>query len=113
MTTPPDKTRPAPTRRGYAPLKATRPAANGAKTSIPTSAPEADKPPRATAPAARAAITPTDISQPARDPADADLAGMQTRFASDFANGLIGRQHNTYQHRSRVLRRLAEDGAAI
>ncbi len=95
MTSPTDKTRPLPARRGYAPLKATRPAANAAKS-------EVSRP-------AAAAINPTDISQAAHGPPVADLAGMEARFAADFADGLMGRLHNTFQHRSRVLRQLAED----
>ena len=93
MSTPSDKTRPLPTRRGYAPLKATRPAANAAKSAV--SNPDV--------------INPTDISQAAHGPTVSDLAGMEERFAADFADGLMGRLHNTFQHRSRVLRQLAED----
>jgi hypothetical protein len=92
VTSPTDKTRPPPARRGYAPLKATRPAANSAKSEV-----------------SRPAITPTDISHVAHGPPVADLPGMEARFAADFADGLMGRLHNTFQHRSRVLRQLAED----
>lgn len=58
---------------------------------------------------AAAAITPRDISAVARDetPGSQDLAAMRVRFLADFADGTMGRQHNTYQHRSRVLARLA------
>lgn len=38
------------------------------------------------------------------------LLAMQARFVSDFADGLMGRHHNSFQHRSRVLRRLAGAG---
>jgi hypothetical protein len=92
VTTPTDKTRPSPARRGYAPLKATRPTANAAKSEVP-----------------RPAITPTDISHVAHGPPVADVAGMEARFAADFANGVMGQLHNTFQHRSRVLRQLADD----
>jgi hypothetical protein len=92
VTTPPDEIRPLPARRGYAPLKATRPTANAAKSAV----------------AKPAAITPTDISQVARGPAP-DLAAMEAQFAADFAEGVMGQLHNTFQHRSRVLRRLADD----
>src|SRR5690242_19380034 len=36
-----------------------------------------------------------------------ELAVMRTRLNADFANGLVGERHNTFQHRTRVLRRLA------
>ena len=60
----------------------------------------------------RAAITPTDISQAAPAAPGAALAAMQARFTADFAAGLMGRHHNSYQHRARVLRQLAEDESA-
>jgi hypothetical protein len=56
------------------------------------------------------AITPSDVSPVARAQlVDGDgLAAMQARFVADFADGAIGLDHNTYQHRTRVLRQLAE-----
>ena len=56
------------------------------------------------------ALTPAEVSLLAVEPPSASdgLLAMQARFVSDFADGLMGRHHNTFQHRSRVLRRLAE-----
>jgi len=47
-----------------------------------------------------------------------DLSAMRATFIADFVGGRIGRQHNTFQHRARVLRQLthaqalADAGAA-
>ena len=41
-----------------------------------------------------------------------DLAAMRAKFLTDFAGGLVGQHHNTYQHRSRVLRQRTGRGAA-
>ena len=56
--------------------------------------------------AAAAPIAPTDVSRP-RDPAaDGDALGaMRAKFLADFADGTMGREHNTYRHRLRVLQR--------
>ena len=56
------------------------------------------------------AITPTGVSFAHADPetADARLFAMRADFLADFAEGRIGRHHNTFEHRSRVLRQLAE-----
>jgi len=35
-----------------------------------------------------------------------DLPAMRARFIADFVGGRVGRQHNTFQHRERVLRQL-------
>lgn len=55
-----------------------------------------------------AAISPTDASQRARErpTPSAELAAMRTKFLADFAGGFVGQHHNTFQHRSRVLRQL-------
>ena len=55
-----------------------------------------------------AAISPTDASQRAQDrpTPSAALAAMRTKFLADFAGGFVGQHHNTFQHRSRVLRQL-------
>ena len=37
------------------------------------------------------------------------LADMKTRFSDDLSNGTIGRRHNTYEHRSRILRQMAAE----
>jgi hypothetical protein len=31
---------------------------------------------------------------------------MTAAFSSDFVNGQLGERHNTYEHRSRVLRQM-------
>ncbi|WP_157105452.1 hypothetical protein [Sphingomonas sp. TDK1] len=46
---------------------------------------------------------------PARSDADAleaALADMTRAFSSDFVAGRVGERHNTYQHRTRVLRQM-------
>ena len=62
------------------------------------------------------AITPTDISSILNGPAaTAALIEMRHAFLADFAAGRVGPSHNTFQHRSRVLRQAAEpcwDGQA-
>lgn len=39
-------------------------------------------------------------------PPPPDLPAMRARFIADFIGGRIGRHHNTFQHRERVLRQL-------
>jgi hypothetical protein len=36
-----------------------------------------------------------------------DLAAMRAKLFSDFANGVVGQHHNSFQHRSRILRQLS------
>ena len=55
-----------------------------------------------------AAITPTDVVLATPTAASAGLAEMRSKFLTDFADGLVGRHHNSYQHRSRILRQLAD-----
>lgn len=43
------------------------------------------------------------------DALDAALQDMTAAFSSDFAAGLIGRRHNTFAHRTRVLRQMSAD----
>ena len=52
------------------------------------------------------AIAPSDISPVVlgQGMESGDLAAMRARFLADFAGGSMGQHHNTYQHRSRVLR---------
>ena len=55
-----------------------------------------------------AGIDPANVSpSPSAASESAGLAGMRADFESDFAAGLVGRHHNTYEHRTRVLRQLA------
>ncbi len=113
----PDTIRKLPKRRPFAPLKATRPAANAAKRAIPISAPQAGveqwenegghlRGERAAA-IRSADAPPVESGRPGQD-----LEAMKAQFAADFADGLIGRNHNTYQHRARVLRQLSRPESA-
>lgn len=36
-----------------------------------------------------------------------DLAAMRLKIFGDFSNGVVGQHHNSFQHRSRVLRQLS------
>ncbi|MBX9882965.1 MAG: hypothetical protein K2X73_13450 [Sphingomonas sp.] len=61
---------------------------------------------------------PVSITAPALPGANADalevaLADMSAALSSDFSNGRVGERHNTYQHRTRVLRRMTEELAAM
>lgn len=52
------------------------------------------------------ATQPSDTSQSIGKVAAApeNLAAMRARFRFDFSHGLMGERHNTFQHRSRMLR---------
>ena len=54
-------------------------------------------------------IFPSDVSPLAPDGASAsgELAAMRAQFIADFAGGTLGERHNTYEHRSRILRQMA------
>jgi len=63
-------------------------------------------------------IAPTDGGQPAQvtaagrprseaDALEAALGDMVATFSSDFVDARVGERHNTYEHRSRVLRQMA------
>ena len=41
-------------------------------------------------------------------PPPPDLPAMRARFLADFTGGRMGQQHNTFQHRERILRQLAQ-----
>ena len=47
------------------------------------------------------------------DALEVALADMTAVFSSDFVNGRIGARHNTYEHRSRVLRQMTGRLAAM
>lgn len=47
------------------------------------------------------------------DAMEAALADMTAAFSDDFANARVGERHNTYQHRSRVLRQMTASLAAM
>ena len=53
---------------------------------------------------ARPAIASSAISASDADDLQAQVRVMETSLASDFADGRVGTHHNTYAHRSRVLR---------
>lgn len=59
----------------------------------------------------RLSTMPGNVSSPAPDQTSEspELAAMRAKFLADFSGGTMGQHHNTYQHRSRVLRRLAAD----
>jgi hypothetical protein len=46
--------------------------------------------------------------RPYDPPAPAALPAMRARFLADFTHGRMGQEHNTFQHRARVLRQLAQ-----
>lgn len=54
---------------------------------------------------------PSNVSSPVADQSSEspELAAMRAKFLADFSGGTMGQHHNTYQHRSRVLRRLAAE----
>ncbi|WP_294251274.1 hypothetical protein [Sphingomonas sp.] len=47
------------------------------------------------------------------DALEAALADMTRAFSSDFVAGRVGERHNTYQHRTRVLRQLSGQLATL
>lgn len=47
------------------------------------------------------------------DALEAALADMTATFSADFVGGRIGERHNTYEHRSRVLRQMTGKLAAM
>ena len=47
------------------------------------------------------------------DALGAALQDMTAAFSSDFASGMIGQCHNTFSHRTRVLRQMADDLALM
>jgi hypothetical protein len=59
-------------------------------------------------------MIPTPEEPPTAGPAPAtagvppipELVALRARFMADFIGGRIGRHHNTFQHRERVLRQL-------
>ena len=69
-------------------------------------------------------IAPTDGGQPApvaatesagseADALEAALADMTAAFSDDSVNARVGERHNTYEHRSRVLRQMTGSLAAL
>jgi len=47
------------------------------------------------------------------DALEAALEDMNAGFSDDFVNGRVGERHNSYDHRSRVLRQMTESLAAM
>lgn len=54
-----------------------------------------------------AQVTTARSSGAETDALGAALADMTASFSTDFADGRIGQRHNTFGHRSRVLRQMA------
>jgi hypothetical protein len=50
-------------------------------------------------PAATPALSASDV-----ETLEAQVRRMESKLASDFADGRVGTRYNTYAHRSRVLR---------
>jgi len=46
-------------------------------------------------------------AQSEADALEAALADMTATFSADFIHGRLGERHNTFEHRSRVLRQMA------
>lgn len=47
------------------------------------------------------------------DALEAALADMTATLSSDFVSGRIGKRHNTFEHRSRILRQMAGELATM
>ena len=65
---------------------------------------------QSTAPTSDGRFATTSAVSPSGSEADAleaALVDMTATFCSDFANGLVGQRHNTYGHRSRILRQMS------
>ena len=60
-----------------------------------------------------APIAATGLDSSEADALEAALADMSAAFSSDFVNGRVGERHNTYEHRSRVLRQMTGNLAAM
>lgn len=68
------------------------------------------------APAEHGQSAPTVATGPAGSEADAleaALADMTAALSSDFIDGRIGERHNSFEHRSRVLRQMTGRLAAM
>lgn len=60
-----------------------------------------------------ASITVAAVSGSEADALEAALSDMTAAFSSDFVNGRVGEHHNTFEHRSRVLRQMTGSLAAM
>ena len=60
-----------------------------------------------------ASITTTGLGGSEADALEAALADMTATFSANFVDGRIGERHNTYEHRSRVLRQMTGRLAAM
>jgi hypothetical protein len=47
------------------------------------------------------------------DALEAALADMTAAFSDDFVNARVGERHNTYEHRTRVLRQMTGNLAVM
>lgn len=61
----------------------------------------------------RGAITTPGGPGSEADALAAALADMTASFSSDFVDGRVGKRHNTFEHRSRVLRQMTGSLAAM
>ncbi len=57
--------------------------------------------------------TATGFAGSEADALEAALADMTAAFSADFVGGRVGERHNTYEHRSRVLRQMTGRLAAM
>lgn len=60
-----------------------------------------------------APVTATESAGSEADALEAALADMTAAFSDDFVNARVGERHNTYEHRSRVLRQMTGSLAAM
>ena len=60
-----------------------------------------------------ASITTTGLGGSEADALEAALADMTATFSVNFVDGRIGERHNTYEHRTRVLRQMTGRLAAM
>lgn len=60
-----------------------------------------------------APVAVTSSAESEADALEAALADMTATFSDDFANARVGKRHNTYEHRSRVLRQMTGRLAAM
>lgn len=60
-----------------------------------------------------ALVTTPHGSESEADELEAALSDMAATFSSDFVDGRVGVLHNTFQHRSRVLRQMTGRLAAM
>jgi hypothetical protein len=60
-----------------------------------------------------APVAATGLAGSEADALEAALADMTATFSANFVDGRIGERHNTYEHRTRVLRQMTGRLAAM